>query len=402
MKRSVDLAGKVVGAQPLTPAGSVVLDAIRFGAAIAVVVGHLSNSPFSTRWPYRLDLSVNAVAVFFVLSGFVIRLITTVRPVTVQDYAVGRLSRIYSVAIPAVLFTCAVALLLHLAPSTRLSEPIEFDLKTIARQALGNLTFTGSIWGLDLPVSFNQVFWSLCYECAYYCFYGVALFARGWVRWVSLVALAVFVGPPILFLLPLWIFGCFIHDFYQRLRLRRQSLSYVTGVLAVAGLMMFVLRHSFRGIIPEITNAMEKEGVAGLLALAREHHLHLLQRASFHAYVIGVPAGLMMLWLLLLVDRAKLRKDYRGKEIVRKVADGTFSLYLFHIPLLMLIAAFVPYNHASSVQKIAALTIVLIISVVIDVPMNWLKRLLRWKLSLWTAQSASRGRVSGRVGLAMR
>jgi peptidoglycan/LPS O-acetylase OafA/YrhL len=396
LRRRVDSAGEV-RRQPLTPAGSALLDAIRLGAAVAVVVGHLSNSAFSTRWPYMLNLSVSAVAVFFVLSGFVIRLITTARPVTVQDYAVGRLSRIYSVTIPAVLFTCAVALLLHLFPFTRLGGPVEFDLRTIGRQVLGNLTFTGSIWGLDLPVSFNQVFWSLCYECVYYCFYGVALFARGWVRWVSLTALAALVGPPILFLLPLWLFGCVIHDVYQRLRLRRESLGYVAGVFTVAGLLMVVCKHFRRGII---TGAAEKTGVAGLLEWTREHHLHLLQRASFHAYVIGIPAGMMMLWLLLLSDRAKLRKGYTGERIVRRVADGTFSVYLFHIPLLMLIAAFVPYDHASSTQKIAVLAFVLAVSILIEIPLNQLKRLLRSRLSLWMAPSASRRRVSERVGMA--
>jgi peptidoglycan/LPS O-acetylase OafA/YrhL len=399
LKRRVDPAGKVLRRQPLTPAGSVVLDAIRLGAAVAVVVGHLSNSPFSTRWPYMLNLSVSAVAVFFVLSGFVIRLITTVRPVTVQDYAVGRLSRIYSVTIPAVLFTCAAALLLHLLPSAQLGGPVEFDLRTIGRQVLGNLTFTGSIWGLDLPVSFNQVFWSLCYECVYYCFYGVALFARGWVRWVSLTALAGLVGPPILFLLPLWLFGCVIHDVYQRLRLRQESLGYVAGVFTVAGLLMVVCKHFMRRII---TGAAEKIDLAGLLGWTREHHLHLLQRASFHAYVIGIPAGMMMLWLLLLSDRVKLRKEYAGERIVRRVADGTFSLYLFHIPLLMLIAAYIPYDHASSAQKIAVLAFVLVVSVLIEIPLNHLKRLLRTKLSLWMAPSASPSRVSKQVRLATR
>ncbi len=397
MKRRVDLTGKYV--RPVTPAGSVVLDAIRLGAAVAVVVGHLSNSPFSTRWPYRLSLSTSAVAVFFVLSGFIIRLTTTVRPVRAQDYAVSRLSRIYSVTLPAVLFSCAVALLLHLAPSTRLGRPVEFDLKTIGGQVLGNLTFTGSIWGLDLPVGFNQVFWSLCYECSYYFFYGVALFARGSVRLISLVALALFVGPPILFLLPLWVFGCAIHDVYQRLRIRRESLSYLTGAFAVVGLLMMVFKHAWRGVMTGATGAARMTGVVRLLGWTREHHWHLLQRASFHAYGVGVPAGLVMLWLLLLSDRTKLPADFTGERFVRRVADGTFSLYLFHMPLLMLIAAFVPYNHASSPQKIGVLATVVIISLAIDVPLTLLKRLLRSKLSLWMAPPCRR--VNEQMGMAM-
>ena len=344
-----------------------------------------------------LDLSVNAVAVFFVLSGFFIRLITSVRPMTSQKYAVDRLSRIYSVTLPAVVFACAVALLLHVTPSTRLGVPVEFDVKTIGKEVLGNITFTGSIWGLDLPVGFNQVFWSLCYECSYYCFYGVALFARGSVKWVALVALALFVGPPILFLLPLWLFGCVIHDVYQRLRVLPESLGYLTGVLAAAGLLMVVCKDTVSGTMTGAMDAIGATGVsetthiARLLTWTREHHLHLLQRASFHAYVIGVPAGLAMLWMLLLMDRAKLRKNYTGQRVIRRVADGTFSLYLFHIPLLMLIAAFVPYDHGSSTQKIAVLAVVLIASIAIDIPLTRLKELLRSTLSSWIADPTLRG-----------
>ena len=345
-----------------------------------------------------LDLAVSSVSVFFVLSGFVIRMSTTTREVKAQDYAVNRLSRIYSVTIPAVLFSCGVTLLLHLVPSTRLGAPVEFDLRTVGKQVLGNLTFTGSIWGLDLPVGFNQVFWSLCYECAYYSFYGVAMFAKGWRRRVSLAALAVLVGPPILFLLPLWLFGCVIHDVYQRLRLRGESLGYVTGVLAVGGVLLVVCKDAVAGA--GATRAAETMGVGKLLGWTREHHLHLLQRASFHAYAIGVPAGLLMLWLLLLSDRVKLQRKYKGETIVRRVADATFPLYLFHIPLLMLIAAFIPYDHASSGQKIAVLAVVVLVSVLIEIPLNRCRVLLRSRLSLWMEQPASPRRVNEQVGMA--
>ncbi len=339
-----------------------------------------------------LNLAVSAVAVFFVLSGFVIRLITTVRPVTPRDYAVDRFSRIYSVTLPAVLFTCAVALLLHLVPSARLDQPVEFNLKTISAQSLANLSFTGSNWGLDFPISFNGVFWSLCYECAYYCFYGLAFFAKGWVRWVSLTGMALFVGPPILILLPLWLFGCAIHDVYQRLRGRRHALSYVTGVLAALGLMLMLLRHSLSGLTSAAATAGERMGLMRLDRWSRAHDIHLLQRASFHAYVVGVPTGLLVLWLLLLVERVKLHREHPAGRVVRLIADGTFALYLFHLPLLMLIVAFVPYDRASSAQKICVLAVVIVLSVLIERPLDWLKRLLRRWLSM--SRSASRSVVS--------
>ncbi|QHN04247.1 acyltransferase [Granulicella sp. WH15] len=376
-------------ARPLTPAGSIALDVIRFGAAVAVVVGHLSNYPFSLHWPYLLKLALSAVAVFFVLSGFVIRLITKVRPIEARDYAIDRFSRLYSVTVPAVLFTLLAAFVLHLFPSTRLGSIVEFDLRKIAPQTLANLTFTAEIWGFDFPVSFNSVFWSLCYEFSYYCFYGLAFFGRGWVRWVSLVALALFVGPPILFLLPLWLFGCLIHDLYQKLRTQRNSLSYLTGIFATGLIAVVLLRPVLRSLGHRVAATMPHSSLTGLLHWSKDHGLHLLQRASFHAYVVGVPTGLLLLYLLLLLERSKLRKDHAVIPIIRRIADGTFSLYLFHLPLLMLFVAYIPYDRTSNIQKIALLLVTIALSVLIEIPLNHFKRFLRKKLSISSAASRS-------------
>ncbi len=162
--------------RPVTPAGSVLLDVVRFAAAIAVAFGHLTGAEFSTHWPYMLTLAVDAVAIFFVLSGFVIRLISKARHMTAASYAVDRFSRIYSVLLPALLFTVAVVACLHLFPSTRVPAPAD-SLRSLTLQFLACATFTGSLWGLDIPMSFNSVFWSLSYEWAYYSFYAIAFFA---------------------------------------------------------------------------------------------------------------------------------------------------------------------------------------------------------------------------------
>ena len=46
-----------------------------------------------------------AVCVFFVLSGFVMRYVTVTRVTTGRAYWIDRVSRMYSVVIPALLFT---------------------------------------------------------------------------------------------------------------------------------------------------------------------------------------------------------------------------------------------------------------------------------------------------------
>ena len=165
--------------QRLSVAGSVLLDIVRFCAALVVAMGHFSEGPYAVRWPHLIRFAIDAVAIFFVLSGFVIRLITTISPVDARVYAVDRISRIYSVALPAVLFTFSVVLTLHILVPARSLELATYSIKTICLQLLANMTLLTQLWGMDITANFNSVFWSLCYECAYYAFYGIAFFGRG-------------------------------------------------------------------------------------------------------------------------------------------------------------------------------------------------------------------------------
>ena len=362
--------------RPVTPAGSVLLDVVRFGAAIAVAFGHLTGPGLSTHWPYMLTLAVDAVAIFFVLSGFVIRLISKARHMTATSYAVDRFSRIYSVLLPALLFTIAVVACLHVFPSSAIAAPAD-SLRSLAFQFLACATFTGSLWGLDVPMSFNSVFWSLSYEWSYYTFYAVAFFARGKFKWIALLALALLVGPPILFLLPLWLFGCALYDIYQWLRASPRPLTMYFGALCAAALLTFLVglawfaaRHC--SLASSLSAALQQ-----LRHWTATHHLHLLQRASFDAYLVGIPAGILILGFLLVLDRVSLSRDHPSLKIIRRIADGTFALYLFHLPIFLLFAAYIPYNRASSWQKLSIFAATIAIAVALAIPLDLLKRWLR-------------------------
>ena len=81
---------------------SLYLDAVRFAAALVVVFSHawLVLFPgYPLHWP-----GPAAVIVFFVLSGFVMAYVTDRRDRSQADYALDRLSRLWSVALPALGF----------------------------------------------------------------------------------------------------------------------------------------------------------------------------------------------------------------------------------------------------------------------------------------------------------
>lgn len=89
----------------MSKAFSIYLDLVRFAAACLVYLYH-SNQ----RWLISDTLPASpfghsSVIVFFVLSGFVIAYVTHEKENTYAAYVSRRLSRLYSVALPAVLGT---------------------------------------------------------------------------------------------------------------------------------------------------------------------------------------------------------------------------------------------------------------------------------------------------------
>src|SRR4051812_7064241 len=84
---------------------SLYLDAIRLVAALLVFLSHGRFGFFSSGQNWLPSCGREMVIVFFVLSGFVIAYAHARRPSDWRGYASDRLSRIYSVAFPAIVLT---------------------------------------------------------------------------------------------------------------------------------------------------------------------------------------------------------------------------------------------------------------------------------------------------------
>ena len=147
---------------------SLYLDLVRFGAALVVFLGHLSSPAFTGGFlaPLAAWLSA-AVMVFFVLSGFVIAHVTDDCEVSAGDYAVARLARIYSVALPALVATAL------LDAAGRAIDPVHYLLdpgyqpRNLLLQFSAAALFLNQLWYLDMPVGTMAPYWSLGYEVCY-------------------------------------------------------------------------------------------------------------------------------------------------------------------------------------------------------------------------------------------
>lgn len=221
------------------------------------------------------------------------------------------------------------------------------------------------------------MFWSLSYECTYYAIYGIAFFGRGKWRIVALVALCALMGPPILSMLPLWLLGCWMHDLYQKLRDKPgRGMMLVAGAAAALGAFGMIARILLHEIGPALYRPIL--AFAGPVYTAMKGwNLHLLQRASPRFYVVGIPAAIAMLMVLLALEKTSLARTNSIVRVVRSIADGTFSLYLLHLPLLVLAAAYLPYDHSSSWQKLTILAVVVVLCTLAELRINRLKNWMR-------------------------
>jgi peptidoglycan/LPS O-acetylase OafA/YrhL len=193
----------------LTPALSAYFDFMRFTAALAVLLGHMEQDGLYMVWMPLSWFSHEAVVVFFVMSGFIICSTTLHKGRSWRDYAAARAARIYSVALPAIVFSVCLA---WLVPShVQVSDTTFSNLRPVAaRDVVSSLFFLNESWLNSAALTLNGPYWSLCYEVWYYILFGAFFFVRGRLRWAVLLGLAVVAGPAVMVLFPVWAAGAWL------------------------------------------------------------------------------------------------------------------------------------------------------------------------------------------------
>ncbi len=329
---------------------SIYLDALRVAAAFVVLLSHFAYpwaSGGGLLWIRELNLGSDAVVLFFVLSGLVIAHTTTVKDNTLGQYALARMSRLYSVAIPALLLSFACASLGHLI------NPERFDAllwTEAAEQAIRGLTFTNYVWWDSQRIAFNGPYWSVSYEFWYYVLFGVAFYLRGRARLWSLVLISLFLGPKILLLAPCWLAGVLI---YRALKSGVSQRS--TGELWRLTLGPWLIYALLLAIDMPLRLTVFTWQVFGqihpntLFGFSDEFIWNTVLAALFSAHFIGV-AGLLRNGSSILESAAGVTKWISGR---------TFSLYLFHMPLLKL-GSGLPGFDAANVAHSTSLLVVTI------------------------------------------
>ena len=326
---------------------SIYLDLVRFAAACLVYVWHSNNRYLTKEVPLASGYGHSAVVVFFVLSGFVIAYVTDTKEKTWTSYAASRLSRVYSVAVPALVLTVildAVGRSLHPALYS-------YPFDQFAVRLVASFLMLNEIWLVSITSFSNVPYWSIAFEVWYYVIFGVAMFTpRRW-RFLALLSCLLLVGPKILLLLPIWWSGVGLYR-WERLQQISRGFAWSLVVVSVVGII------GFHGLSVYERPALATEALLGAalyrdLTFAKQFLADYLLAFLVCCNFAGMRA-VASSWGTLLIPIEKP---------VRWVASFTFTLYLLHQPLMLFWASVVrgrpeTFQYWSTVTLLTAASIV--------------------------------------------
>jgi peptidoglycan/LPS O-acetylase OafA/YrhL len=359
-------------------ARSFYIEILRIVAASYVFIYHFGSETlgnklrFSTEeFNQRLGLHYNSahyfVIVFFVLSGFLITMSASKKNLSMKDFLITRLGRLYSVLIPSLIFSYFVSYILIKFCSIP-AEDISNHTNLAGRFVL-NILFMAQSWNLSSTPPLNAPFWSIHYEFIYYLLLGCILLIKNKYQILAIIFVSLIAGPKVLLLFPAWLIGSFL--FYA---VNRYLLPYkISVVLFITTLVTMIVAFIDPFIIPFTKLSSEK---------------YLFDRNLFYSwnylgdYCFAILVGLNLFSAfgissktLPFIGSIKFDIVY---QLTRKLGNCTFTLYLFHLPLLFLYSSIFPYDKTNLVHQVTLIGTV-------AVSVFFIARYTEWKVDVWRA-----------------
>ena len=320
---------------------SLYLDLTRLLAALAVVSAHFEFFGVipAGAWGILPDIGREAVIVFFVLSGFVIATSAAQRSSSARDYAVARLSRLYSVALPVLLLAIASAALLRAMGS--LPAQATYSLDKLYLYLPFHLLFLGEHWHLAEVPPLLLPYWSLGYEAWYYLLFGLACYLRGTRRNIAVALVLAVMGYKLWLLLPVWLSGVWLSR-HDRQAGGQPLMRPAAARLGWIGSMLAFALYVGTGI----------EGSLRLVALAW-WPFPALPLGSADRYLADYAVCAIVLANFACARDAQFGALLRFAPAWRLAASHTFTLYLSHSLVIALWLALYPHDPASGTDVLA-------------------------------------------------
>lgn len=310
---------------------SVYLDAIRITASLLVFLTHLPNFIGGWLWQFR-GLGHEAVVIFFVLSGFVISYVTQVKESEIIEYFASRFARIYSVALPALILTIFLYYLGNYLNPASFPSLTKYSIADPLITTITAVLFLIQSWW-EITVFSNMPYWSLGYEVLYYVFFGVLHFVTGIKRIIWLTIVILVMGPSILLYLPIWLLGVLCYRLASSINISTLT-AYILYVISLF-LIVCLCLSSVQGIVNEL-----------LYAYIGPELISILNKTAVKFgsdYLLAIAIAMNILSFYFISMRVVIFNDV-STRVIRFTSSYTFSIYLYHMPILFFVSAIVPYS----------------------------------------------------------
>jgi peptidoglycan/LPS O-acetylase OafA/YrhL len=318
----------------MTLAVSVYLDLFRMMAALVVFLSHTAGTRLTAFLvPEAISFGVEAVAAFFVLSGFVIGYVTDTRENSVRVYAISRLARLYSVALPAIVITLVFDSFGRiLQPDLYVGESTSWQ-PTTWTNVISSVLFVNEWWSAQVVLGTNGPYWSLGFEVWYYVLFGLVVFLpRAW-RLVAVVFWLTLVGPRIALAFPVWFIGFVAYTFCKQ----RREAPWLGFVLFVTTSLLYLPYHLTFGQPFLLQNQLNLN--YGAL------------RGYAYYYGLGLLIGLNFIGFSLMSEMLS-GLAARIAQPIRWLAGATFTFYLMHMPVAVMLCAVSPWPPGSTATRL--------------------------------------------------
>lgn len=305
---------------------SLYFDFVRAIAAIIVVFHHYSQhiiKAFHDGQTVFPPIGQEAVMVFFVLSGFLITWVAEVKDKDFVSFFIKRFARFYSVMLPsvAILSICYV-IVMQIDPGLyRFQGDADFFwIKSIL--TFGFLNFNTIIYQAKLPG--GAPFWSLTYEFWYYIVFALFLFLpKRWLAVLGMALIFLFLGIDSFLLWPVWLLGVITYWASKRVTwgTKAASILYLVSLMGIGLIVASGWRYTY---------------------LSLDYHFGLSWRYGAHCiyyFLLGLMMSLNFLAFIAWSRHQQIQIPNYVERPIRHLAGISFTLYLIHVPLMLLMHA---------------------------------------------------------------
>ena len=353
------------------------LDLLRILSAFYVFIFHVGSGEIDTKLIFSTHhfseiLGLNYysahyfVIVFFVLSGYLITMSASRPNISVKTFITARLGRLYSVLIPALFLSFLVAKILIIGNYYPL-DLIKNNTLLVQRFIL-NATFLSQSWSLNATPPLNNPFWSVQYEFMYYLIIASWLLIKNRLKYILILLIILISGLKVMLLFPCWLLGSFLYFIVSKKKTINIGISVM---LFFSTLILLFLILTGRLILPFEKPIGDHDFYGFLLFFSWNFKADLI-------FSFLVATNVFAIFSL-----SKKMEYFNTSSVFNKlhakiqiISNCSYTLYLFHLPLLFLFSSIIPYDKTNSFHQIGLVLLVL-------VTVYFIAKQTEWKVELW-------------------